>query len=292
MTLIQLLMFILSPAFAQDDGPEGDDPKDDEGNPNGKDSDKQGDSEKNGNDFHDGLHFHDSVNDGSYSKETSSEKTRDSDIKSTYDHPFGDYSRAIFDAAKDFVDNLAKESPEARDLKAQFDEAESARSLYESWNRATTEPSYTIGDQPDTISPVHLLDQYQKVELVGLFLGLTPTSTTGGAHAPGSSHYSKGAVDFRVWDLTLARQEQAIFALRSAGIFVRDERGWPERQNEWSAPHIHAQAAPTDPSKNGPLDRWSNPQWRPGTFMNRSNASHDSDAKLPTQAPVGIRRLP
>lgn len=282
MTIFDLLSLFLSPAFAQDgkseggDGPKNDTPKNDDEKPadpkgHGKDND------------HDNVHEHDHndpIN-------TDSDKPSKRDVNETREHPLGDYSRALFDDAKKFVDDFAKQTPQARDLKEQFDEAERTRSLYESWDKATTSGPYSLRDAEDSSSHVTLLDAYHRVELAGMYLGLTPTSTNKKTdiHAQNSAHYKNGAVDFRVLGLPLARIEQAIFALRSAGILVRDERGWPARQKEWTAPHIHGQATPLTP-KNGTLDRWSNPEWRPGTFMNFHNSSRPSDANLPTRGPV------
>jgi hypothetical protein len=186
-------------------------------------------------------------------------------------HPVGDYARAMFDTAFDQVNDMAASVPEARGLKGSMAEAASARSFYEALTPSVAPPSLLAGDASG-FGGVELLSNFAKIQLLGSKLHLETTSTTGGVHNTGSAHYRAGAVDFRVRDLPPERAGQTMFAMRVAGLYVRDERGRPLRadgtpQPAWSAPHIHAQSVPTTVEKNGPLDRWSQPPYVPGTFM-------------------------
>jgi len=67
---------------------------------------------------------------------------------------------------------------------------------------------------------------------------LRVTSTTGGAHVPGSLHYQGRAVDIGAKGMTDAIVENIKEFARQVGIHVLDER---QRQpwKEWSGPHLH-----------------------------------------------------
>jgi hypothetical protein len=265
--MFDLLDMLFSPAHAQEGAEDGSDGKSEEeegeeeeegGDPN--DSGPQGPNREFPERDHDPIHINQEAPDHH-------------EVEVNREHPLGDYSRAMFDYAHELARDLAESVPAARDLKDQFDEAERARDLHESWERSTTaSPSVFENEGPS--NNVSLISDYQKIEFLGLYLGLSPTSTTGGQHNPNSAHYKAGAVDFSVRNQSPARIEQAMWAMRTAGVYVRDERGLPLRadgvtpQGAWSAPHIHAQSIPTDPRRNGPLDRWSDPSFAEGSFMN------------------------
>ena len=69
--------------------------------------------------------------------------------------------------------------------------------------------------------------------------GFTVTSTNGGRHNPGSSHYEGRAIDVRTRDKTNAQVQQFIREARAAGYQVADERRRPPGQRVWSGPHLH-----------------------------------------------------
>src|SRR3978361_399140 len=115
---------------------------------------------------------------------------------------------------------------------------------------------------------MHLLADYHWVELAGMYLGLRPKESELGEHVLQTEH-GKTAVDFIIRDLSEDRIDQDIFALENAGLYVRDERGWPVRQEKWTAPHLHVQSA----KPKAPLDRFSRPEYYPGTRMNYKSGS-------------------
>lgn len=65
------------------------------------------------------------------------------------------------------------------------------------------------------------------------------TSTNGGRHNVGSTHYSGGAVDVGMGRETPEQQETIKAQLLAAGYQVRDERSRPRGQAVWSGPHLH-----------------------------------------------------
>ena len=65
------------------------------------------------------------------------------------------------------------------------------------------------------------------------------TSTNGGRHNVGSTHYSGGAVDVGMGRETPEQQETIKAQLLAAGYEVRDERSRPRGQAVWSGPHLH-----------------------------------------------------
>jgi len=65
------------------------------------------------------------------------------------------------------------------------------------------------------------------------------TSTNGGRHNVGSTHYSGGAVDVGMGRETPEQQETIKAQLLAAGYEVRDERSRPRGQVVWSGPHLH-----------------------------------------------------
>jgi peptidoglycan hydrolase-like protein with peptidoglycan-binding domain len=69
--------------------------------------------------------------------------------------------------------------------------------------------------------------------------GFTVTSTNGGQHNVGSSHYEGRAIDVRTRDKTNAQVNQFIREARAAGYHVGDERRRPAGQAVWSGPHLH-----------------------------------------------------
>jgi hypothetical protein len=263
-----LNQLIRTAAAAAKDGP-GDNqrPKSEKGGD--KKGSENGDKDKNGGSGHEPLDF-DGRNHGS---SQSADRERGIDVKTSDRHPLGDYSRALFDYAKELIDRDAREHSEFKDLKEIFDTTQSARDLYESWNNATSRGSLT-GEAVSTQSQASLVP-YTKAELLGIYLGLTPTADTNGQHNPGSAHYAAGAVDFSVSGMSLSQIEQAKWMLRTAGILVRNEIGRPLKadgktpQAKWSNPHLHAQTAELTKA-NGDFARWSEPTFVPGTVMNFS----------------------
>jgi hypothetical protein len=261
--VLSFLLFLVRQANANEPHGDGNSKS---GNGDSKDDDTKnndkGDKERG--DF--GGREHDPV-------ETKHESSPDLKVETNDKHPLGDYGRALFDYGKGLADDMARSSPEAKDLKDLFDEAERARNLYESWNKATSSTDYLGLNQSAAGDEFKgsLVPDYVKVELLGMFLGLNPTSTTGGEHVAESAHYKAGAVDFSVRGLTMARVEQVNWMMRNAGAFARDERGQPmggadgkTPQTPWSAPHIHVQAPMP---KGRDLEKWSQPEFSPGTFM-------------------------
>jgi len=252
---------------ADDDSESRNDEQKNDQSSEGKDDD---DSRDHFADRADGGRVADPINSGA--GDQSKTDTGESQVEVNREHPFGDYSKALFDVSKEIVDRLASESSKFNDLKEIFDEAQRSRDFYASWAKQTSTEPRLNSDQANRSSGASLIENYEKVEMLGEFLGMTSTSTTGGSHKPGSAHYLNGAVDFNVAGVSAARLEIVMWEMRNAGLYVRDERGQPLQangtpQNPWSNPHIHAQAIPTDPRKNGPLDRWSEPHWAPGTYM-------------------------
>jgi hypothetical protein len=81
--------------------------------------------------------------------------------------------------------------------------------------------------------------QYIDLYFFAISWGFDVTSTTGGAHNPGSVHSLGRAVDVRTRDRTDAQVDAFIDAARSSGIRVRDERTRPAGQRVWSGPHVH-----------------------------------------------------
>ncbi len=65
------------------------------------------------------------------------------------------------------------------------------------------------------------------------------TSTNGGRHNVGSTHYSGGAVDVGMGRETPEQQETIKSQLLAAGYEVRDERSRTRGQAVWSGPHLH-----------------------------------------------------
>lgn len=263
-----LMHFLFPPAYAMESPPDGDEPDESEG------EDEEESDENAGPEPGERDHVHDHEDPISASSES---KPRDHEVKTSKEHPLGDYSRALFEYARELVNELAKGSSEAKDLKELWDEAERAMSFHANWERSTTNEYSPMGDQVRSWE-VDLVPDYIKVEMLGMYLGLESTSTTGGQHVPGSAHYKAGAVDFRTRGLSQARIDQVAWVMRNAGVFVRNEQGHPltakgPPQEQWSGAHLHVQSVPTDPRINGPLDRWSNPPFKPGTYVPGSTGS-------------------
>ena len=211
--------------------------------------------------------------------EPGSPESRETELlKGDTEHPLGDYGAALFEYAYQLVQDLAKTTPEAAGLLADFEEAKRSREVWQSIQSGqpiSTEfhlPSGPLGTPEARYYT--LMPDYLKLKLWTMRYGLTISSTTQGAHSnrPGriDPHYAGKAVDIDLRNVTPARAEQLMFYARSAGIFVRDEAGQPINANgtpqtPWSNPHIHMDTQ--GPAPNVPAWRWSEPPHVPGTYF-------------------------
>ena len=74
------------------------------------------------------------------------------------------------------------------------------------------------------------------------------TSTTGGGHNTGSTHYVGRAVDVRTRDKTPAEVEMFMRRARETGASMRDGRVRPKGQKVWGGPHIQTGGATAKPA--------------------------------------------
>jgi hypothetical protein len=253
----------------EDDGDEGsDDDGDDDDDDDDDDSDGDGGGNGGGGDGRDG----DPARDGSANPAPEAPKPHDPVVSD--EHPLGDYGGALFDYAKAIADDLAAKYKEAAPLKDLFDEAAHAREVWsalKSDQPITTDLHLTglLSDETSTHS--YLIEDYQRAGLFAAYFGMSTTSTTGGSHNPASAHYQHKAVDINVQSVSRAELEKFMFLARSAGLYVRDERGQPilasgRPQEPWSNPHVHVQTS--EPPRGVPFERFSSPPLVPGSFMN------------------------
>jgi hypothetical protein len=121
---------------------------------------------------------------------------------------------------------------------------------------------FHLGPDPVSLGEFKVPD-YMMLQLFAMEHHMIVTSTTGGRHKVGSSHYLQKAID--VWspdmkspDLWAASTTEFMAAARSLGVHIFDERIEPPKSvsPEWHGPHLHI-STPATP-------RGSSPATRPG----------------------------